>query len=236
MTASRRPDRRPPARAAAGARRARRGDRAPARAGRAAAASATPARRAQPALTTRAAVLGAASSARLVVSAALPLREYLAQRGEIGELEQQQARQRERVEALEARSAQLEDPAYVAAEARRRLHFVLPGETAYVVLAPGAGAGAAARRGGAPAAGPEAPWYSQLWGSVAGGRPARGPARRAVTEPRPARPHAPSACSSAARPRAMTLGRAPLPAAGCPTSSRPSRGSTTARRSRRSTT
>jgi cell division protein FtsB len=118
-------------------------------------------------LTTRAAVLGLVVCA-LVVSAALPLREFLSQRGTIARLEQQQALQRERVEALEAAKRRLQDPAFVQAEARRRLHFVMPGETAYVLLAPEPGqapAGATAEQV-AEAAGPEQPWFSQLWSSV----------------------------------------------------------------------
>ena len=101
----------------------------------------------------------------LVVSAALPLREYLAQRGRIAELEQSQSAQRARVSALEQRRALLDDPAHVASLARERLHFVLPGETTYVLL--GAEQATLPEE---PAAvrpvGPEAPWWSQLWGSV----------------------------------------------------------------------
>lgn len=111
----------------------------------------------------------------LVVSAALPLREFLSQRGEIADLEQGAAQARARVAELEAEKARLEDPAYVAAEARRRLHFVLPGETAYVLLQPEPqpdAAGATSKSIGG-AAGPEAPWYSQVWGSVASADAAR---------------------------------------------------------------
>ncbi|MGZ6793538.1 MAG: FtsB family cell division protein [Mycobacteriales bacterium] len=118
-------------------------------------------------LTTRAAVLGLVVCA-LVVSAALPLREYLTQRGQITEAESKQAAQKARVAALERQLQQLGDPAYVKAQARTRLHFVLPGETAYVVLAPSAvpvPSGRAALAG-ATSTGPEAPWYSQVWGSV----------------------------------------------------------------------
>ena len=123
-------------------------------------------------LTPRAAIL-ALIVCGLLASAALPLREYLAQRAQIAQLEQEQAETRERVAALEAEKARLQDPAYVAAEARRRLHFVLPGETAYVVLAPEETAAAAEE----PAKGPEAPWYSQVWGSVEqADRPAPAPA------------------------------------------------------------
>src|SRR5919107_1663108 len=118
-------------------------------------------------LTTRAAVLGLVLCA-LVVSAALPLREFLSQRAEIRQLEQSQAAARARVAALEEQKARLSDPDYVAALARDRLHFVRPGETAYVVIAPSAAPATPreARRADAAAAGPEAPWYSQLWGSV----------------------------------------------------------------------
>lgn len=115
----------------------------------------------------------------LVVSAALPLREYLQQRGQIAEARAKQAAAKARVAALEAQLRQLQDPAYVKAQARLRLHFVLPGETAYVVLTPAPGSPAvAAPAGGAAvtgttASGPEAPWYSQVWGSVkAADRPA----------------------------------------------------------------
>jgi cell division protein FtsB len=118
-------------------------------------------------LTTRAAVLGLVVCA-LLMSAALPLREFLGQRSQIAELRQEQAAANARVQALEEQKARLEDPAYTAALARDRLHFVRPGETAYVVIAPSAAAVAPkdAQRAAAAPAGPEAPWYSQLWGSV----------------------------------------------------------------------
>jgi hypothetical protein len=69
---------------------------------------------------------------------------------------------------LQEQKARLSDPDYVAALARDRLHFVRPGETAYVVIAPGAPAPAPkdARQAASAPIGPEAPWYSQLWGSV----------------------------------------------------------------------
>jgi cell division protein FtsB len=118
-------------------------------------------------LTTRAAVLGLVVCA-LVVSAALPLREFLSQRADIRHLEQSQAAARARVAQLEEQKARLGDPAYVAALARDELHFVRPGETAYVVIAASAAPASAteARRAASAPAGPQAPWYSQLWGSV----------------------------------------------------------------------
>jgi len=118
-------------------------------------------------LTTRAALLGLVVCA-LVVSAALPLREYLSQRADIRDLQQSQAAAKARVAALEQQQARLADPDYIAALARDRLHFVRPGEIAYVVIAPTAAAAAPrdARRAASAPVGPEAPWYSQLWGSV----------------------------------------------------------------------
>lgn len=110
----------------------------------------------------------------LLASAALPLREYLDQRSKIAALQQAQAQTRERVAALQAERERLQDPAYVAAEARRRLHFVLPGETAYVVLVP---EDLPAADGEDDVKGAEAPWYSQVWGSVEqADRPAPAPA------------------------------------------------------------
>lgn len=127
---------------------------------------------------TRVAVLGLVLVVMLV-SAALPLRDYLAQRSEIGKLQLRQQQAQARVIALEQERDRLQDPAYVAAEARRRLHFVLPGETAYVLLEPEPVPGAEPDpTEGAPAkdvpADAKAPsWYTQLWGSVrAADRPA----------------------------------------------------------------
>ena len=104
----------------------------------------------------------------LVVSAALPLREYLSQRGQIDAERAKQSQQKARISALEEHLRQLQDPTYVKAQARSRLHFVLPGETPYVLLTPSTGptpTGHAALSG-TTVAGPEAPWYSQLWASV----------------------------------------------------------------------
>jgi hypothetical protein len=98
----------------------------------------------------------------LALSAALPMREYLAQRGRIAELERAQAAALARVEALEAERDRLQDPAYIKAEARRRLQFVMPGETAYVVLAPEGLEQQAAESEAAR----DAPWYAQVWETV----------------------------------------------------------------------
>lgn len=121
----------------------------------------------KPGLTTRAAVLGLVVCA-LVVSAALPLREYLSQRGQIAEARHKQQALKARVADLERQKKLLEDPDYVKEQARTRLHYVLPGETAYVVLSPSPKPVPSGRAAvsGTSATGPESPWYSQVWGSV----------------------------------------------------------------------
>ncbi|HWH29929.1 MAG TPA: septum formation initiator family protein, partial [Mycobacteriales bacterium] len=106
-------------------------------------------------LTTRAALL-LLVLCTLVVSAALPLRTFLEQRGRIADLEQEQAAARERVAALEHAKQQLQDPAFLAAEARRRLHMARPGEVSYVLVTPTPTPAPAAETE-APQAGPEAP-------------------------------------------------------------------------------
>jgi hypothetical protein len=79
--------------------------------------------------------------------------------------EQRQAELRLQVEQLEKRKAQLNDPAQVEAEARRRLRYVRPGETPYVVELPGDHDGTGA---GAPAqqSPQQQPWYETLWDTV----------------------------------------------------------------------
>jgi hypothetical protein len=102
----------------------------------------------------------------LVLSLAYPAKEFLAQRGEIGRLQDEQRQAQARVAALEERKRQLADPAYVRAQARARLHYVLPGETVYVVVPPpGSGAGSDAKPE-APEGGEDGSWYGRLWGTV----------------------------------------------------------------------
>ena len=84
-------------------------------------------------LTGRAAVL-ALVVCLLAISLAYPLREYLAQRGDIAGYRGQVAEQEARVAELRRQHARWSDRAYVEAQARERLHYVMPGETSYVVL------------------------------------------------------------------------------------------------------
>lgn len=154
-----------------------------ARAARTSPRTAASASRGATTLTHRAAVLGLVVTT-LVLSAALPVREYLDQRADIATLEQEQAAARERVEVLEEAKQQLQDPAFIAAEARRRLHMARPGEVTYLLITP-TPEPVAGEVEGAPPAGPDAPWWSQVWGSV---RAADSPPAPAAPQPSPAAP------------------------------------------------
>lgn len=116
--------------------------------------------------TRRAAVLAIVVCA-LALSVAVPLRTYLSQRDEVELQEQRQAELRDQVEALEQRQAQLEDPAQVEAEARRRLRYVMPGETPYMVELPGDAQGQGGDDEQARRVLDES-WYLELWKSVSG--------------------------------------------------------------------
>jgi hypothetical protein len=102
----------------------------------------------------------------LVVSLAYPAKQYLGQRGAVAELTREKLAAEQRVAVLSAQARQLQDPAYLLAQARRRLQYVLPGDTVYLVVT--AGGPPAAPAGGVPAhpAGAPQPWYARLWGSV----------------------------------------------------------------------
>jgi len=125
-------------------------------------------------LTGRAAVLGLVVCA-LVLSVGYPLKQYLAQRGEIGRLEQQQRSTQERVKALEERKRRLSDPDYVRAQARQRLHYVLPGESVYVVVTPRQRSESEVGTAPIPIVDPGGSWYDRLWGTVRAADGAPGP-------------------------------------------------------------
>ena len=117
-------------------------------------------------LTARAAVL-AVALASVVLALALPFKVWVAQRGQIHELESQTRTAKQRITALEHEQKRWNDPAYVRQQARQRLHFVMPGETAYVVLNDGRPKRArVAHPPSATAAPLTGPWYSRLWQTV----------------------------------------------------------------------
>jgi cell division protein FtsL len=111
-------------------------------------------------LTTRAAVLAVVLCA-IALSLAYPVREYIAQRRQIGQLETQRQAIAAKLGRLEKQQQELSSNAYVEQQAESRLHMCLPSQTCYVIInrqPPHAKAAAA------PAV--STPWYERLWTSV----------------------------------------------------------------------
>ena len=119
-------------------------------------------------LTTRRAALVAIVVCALALSVAVPLQTYLSQRDQLQAQQQQQQALRAQQSALRHREEQLSDTAEVEAEARSRLHYVMPGETPYEVQLPG-GAPSPGQTGvGQHPNGRAASWYQALWNSIVG--------------------------------------------------------------------
>lgn len=116
-------------------------------------------------LTGRAAVL-ALVVCLLAISLAYPLREYLAQRGDIGTIRARVAQQEKSVADLRSDQQRWQDPAYVERQARERLHFVMPGETSYVVLEPDEAPAPDGVVASAPRPVAHSPWFTDLWRTV----------------------------------------------------------------------
>ena len=84
-------------------------------------------------MTTRAAVL-LGVLAVLAASYAFPVRAWLEQGGRLAEVTAERDALAAEVEELEGLRDLWDDPAYVRAQARERLNYVLPGEVGLVVL------------------------------------------------------------------------------------------------------
>jgi cell division protein FtsB len=121
--------------------------------------------RGRPNLTGRAAVL-ALVVCMLAISLAYPLREYLAQRGDMGEYRTRVLAQDKRVAELRAQHKRWSNPLYVKRQARERLHFVMPGETSYVVLEPDEAPAPPGVSEAVPQPLQRSPWFTDLWRSV----------------------------------------------------------------------
>ncbi|MFF1296774.1 MULTISPECIES: septum formation initiator family protein [unclassified Streptomyces] len=111
-------------------------------------------------LTGRAALL-ALVLCSLIVALAYPIRQYVSQRAEIADLQQQQEQARQRVEQLRDQKARWQDDAYAEQRIRERLHYVMPGETGFIVVDPGS-----ARQSRAGLGAADRPWYSNVWDGV----------------------------------------------------------------------
>jgi cell division protein FtsL len=114
----------------------------------------------RPRLTSRAAVLAVVLCA-IALSLAYPVREYIAQRRQIDQLEAQHQALVAQLRQLAAEHRRLSSPTYIEQLARDRLHMCMPTQTCYVII------------GSAPSSGhttvasaPATPWYQRLWSSV----------------------------------------------------------------------
>jgi cell division protein FtsB len=112
-------------------------------------------------LTSRAAVLAVVLCA-VALSLAYPVREYIAQRRQIDQLEMQREAIAARLGQLEQQQKQLSSSAYVEQQAEDRLHMCLPRHTCYVIINPPQRPPAKTAANAAPGT----PWYERLWGSV----------------------------------------------------------------------
>lgn len=111
-------------------------------------------------LTGRAALL-ALVLCSLIVALAYPIRQYVSQRADIADTERERDQARQRVEQLRDLKARWQDDAYAEQQIRQRLHYVLPGETGYVVIDPDAAKQSRADLGAA-----DRPWYANVWDGV----------------------------------------------------------------------
>jgi cell division protein FtsB len=84
-------------------------------------------------LTSRAGILAVVLFLSLL-SLAIPMKQLLDQQTRITELRARQAENLALVNKLESEVLRWQDPAYVKAQARSRLHYVMPHEVGYIVL------------------------------------------------------------------------------------------------------
>lgn len=101
----------------------------------------------------------------MALSVSVPLRTYLSQGHELAAQRAQQEELSRQVRELEHRKAALSDPARAEAEIRKRLGYVRPGETPYIVEVPEQPAPTPQP---VPLNGQNVPWYEQLWESFSG--------------------------------------------------------------------
>jgi len=109
-------------------------------------------------LTSRAAVLAVVICA-IALSLAYPVREYIAQRRQIDQLQAERQMLNGQLASLQHEQQRLGDPVYIEQLARNKLHMCLRGETCYIVIGGQTAAPAAA-------AASLTPWYERLWQSV----------------------------------------------------------------------
>jgi len=106
----------------------------------------------------------------LTISYATSLRIYFSQAHEIASTKAQIADSQATIADLQSQIARWDDPAYVSAQARERLGWLVPGETGYTVVgADGKPLGGGLTLDSSAADEPghkQTTWYDRMWGSV----------------------------------------------------------------------
>jgi cell division protein FtsB len=114
----------------------------------------------------RAAILAAVVCV-LTLTITGPVRTYFAQRTEMQQLKATEAQLRAQIAELEQQKVKLADPVYIAAQARERLGFVMPGDVPYQVQLPPTAAVPAGPGTEGKLTPSDKPWYTALWHTIA---------------------------------------------------------------------
>ena len=95
-----------------------------------------------------------------------PIQHYFTQRAQINALRAQVDSDRAALEAARLELMRWQDPDYVKAQARERLHFVMPGERQYIVTGTPNGDGEVTANKVADQLEDGAPWYTRMIASI----------------------------------------------------------------------
>ncbi|MFM9151715.1 MAG: FtsB family cell division protein [Candidatus Planktophila sp.] len=95
-----------------------------------------------------------------------PIQHYFTQRAQINALRAQVDSDRAALEAARLELMRWQDPEYVKAQARERLHFVMPGERQYIVTGTPKGDGEVTTNKVADQLEDGSPWYTRMIASI----------------------------------------------------------------------
>jgi cell division protein FtsB len=95
-----------------------------------------------------------------------PIQHYFTQRAQINALQAQVDSDRAALEAARLELMRWQDPEYVKAQARERLHFVMPGERQYIVTGTPNGNGEVTANKVADQLEDGSPWYTRMIASI----------------------------------------------------------------------
>ena len=95
-----------------------------------------------------------------------PIQNYFTQRAQINALRAQVDSDRSTLEEARLELIRWQDPDYVKAQARERLHFVMPGERQYIVTGTPNGDGEVTTNKVADQLEDGAPWYTRMIASI----------------------------------------------------------------------